>query len=41
MKTIFTYRFIMAIKSWVVNDFFNFYDELKVEKKIIIIIRFL
>ena len=31
----------MAIKSWVVNDFFNFYDELKVEKKIIIIIRFL
>lgn len=39
MKTIFTYRFIMAIKSWMVNDFF-FYDELKVEKKIIII-RFL
>ena len=30
----------MAIKSWMVNDFFFFYDELKVEKKIIII-RFL
>ena len=25
----------MAIKSWVVNVFFYFHDELKVEKKII------